>query len=46
MQLPQMDSYTATDLLTGKQETISLLPYKATETVLEGYSGKILKITW
>lgn len=46
MQLPQMDSYTATDLLTGKQEAISLLPYKATETVLEGYSGKILKITW
>jgi len=46
MQIPQMDRYLATDLLTGKEEEISLLPYKATETMVEGYSGKILKITW
>lgn len=28
----------------GKEENISLLPYKATEISVEGYSGKILKI--
>ena len=44
LQLPQIDTYPATDLLTGKTENISLLPYKATEVALEGYSGKILKI--
>ena len=36
--------YPAVDLLTGKTESISLLPYKATEISVEGYSGKILKI--
>ncbi|MBE6286812.1 MAG: alpha-amylase [Mediterranea massiliensis] len=42
--LPQSDRCQAIDLLTGKEETISLLPYQATETIVEGYSGKILKI--
>ena len=44
LQLPQIDTNPAVDLLTGKTENISLLPYKATEVALEGYSGKILKI--
>ena len=44
LQIPQMDVYPAVDLLTGKTESISLLPYKATEISIEGYSGKILKI--
>ena len=44
LQIPQMDVYPAVDLLTGKTESISLLPYKATEVSVEGYSGKILKI--
>lgn len=44
--IPQNESYTATDLLTGKEETISLLPYKATDLSLEAMSGKILKITF
>ena len=45
LQLPQIDSYAATDLLTGKTEKITLLPYKATEAKLAAHSGKILKIT-
>ncbi len=44
LQMPQIGSYLATDLLTGKKEDLSLLPYKATELSLERYSGKILKI--
>ena len=44
LQIPQMDQYQAVDLLTGKEEKISLLPYKATEVSVEGCSGKILKI--
>ena len=44
LQIPQMDIYPAVDLLTGKTESISLLPYKATEISVEGYSGKMLKI--
>ena len=44
LQIPQMEQYRAVDLLTGKEENISLLPYKATEISVEGYSGKILKI--
>lgn len=44
LQIPQMERYEAVDLLTGKKENISLLPYKATEVSVEGYSGKILKI--
>ncbi len=44
LQIPQMDKYQATDLLTGKTESIGLLPYKATETTVAAYSGKLLKI--
>lgn len=44
LQIPQMEQYRAVDLLTDKEENISLLPYKATEISVEGYSGKILKI--
>lgn len=44
LQIPQMDVYSAVDLLTSKTENISLLPYKATKIVIEGYSGKILKM--
>lgn len=34
----------ACDLLTGKAEKISFVPYKSTNTRIEGYNGKILKI--
>ena len=44
LQIPQMDQYKAVDLLSKKEEKISLLPYKATDVSVEGYSGKILKI--
>lgn len=44
LQMPQIDRYEATDLLTDKQELISLLPYQATETSIDAYSAKILKI--
>ncbi len=44
LQIPQMDVYKATDLLTGKVEEICLLPYKATEFSIGTYGGKILKI--
>lgn len=44
--IPQNENYTATDLLTGEQETISMLPYKATELSLKAMNGKVLKITY
>ena len=44
LQIPQMDTYKAVDLITGKEEIISLLPYKATEVSIGEYSGKILKV--
>ncbi|MDE5759972.1 MAG: alpha-glucosidase C-terminal domain-containing protein, partial [Bacteroides sp.] len=44
LHIPQIEQYLATDLLSGKKETISFLPYKATDVAIEGYSGKILKI--
>lgn len=43
LSIPQNAEYTATELLTGNTEKLSLLPYKATELSLEGMSGKILK---
>ncbi len=44
LQIPQLNSYPSKDLLTGKTEVITLLPYKATELSLAGNGGKILKI--
>lgn len=44
LQIPQIESVNATDLISGNEETISLLPYKATNTSVKGYNGKILKI--
>lgn len=44
LQIPQKEKYKAIDLLTGKKETISLLPYKPTEVSVSGYGGKILKV--
>lgn len=44
MQIPQGSSYQATDLITGKEEEISLLPYKATALSIPANGGKILKI--
>ena len=46
LQIPQMEKYQATDLLTGAKEEICLLPYKATEISVGAYNGKILKITF
>ena len=45
LQIPQNPAYTATDLLTGHEETLSLLPYQATDVCVEGYGAKILKFT-
>ena len=44
LQMPQIEFCKATDLLSGKEETLSLLPHKATNVSVEGYSGKMLKI--
>jgi glycosidase len=44
-QMQQIEAQTATDLLTGKKEAISLLPYQPATLSLEAYSAKILKIT-
>ena len=41
-----MESYQATDLMTGAKEQISLLPYKPMDVSVGGYNGKILKITF
>lgn len=45
LQIPQNESYSAIDLLTGKKENLPLLPYRPTETFVEGMNGKILKFT-
>ncbi len=45
LQISQNESYTAKDLFTEREETLSLLPYQPTETSVEGMSGKILKFT-
>ncbi|GAE82060.1 alpha-amylase family protein [Bacteroides reticulotermitis] len=45
LQIPQSDAYKATDLLSGLQETITLLPYKATDLSIGAHSGKILKVS-
>ena len=44
LQIQPMESCIATDLLTKKKEEISFLPYKATDTSIKEYSGKVLKI--
>jgi glycosidase len=44
LQIQPMDCCKATDLLTGKEEEISMLPHKATEVKLPSHGGKILKI--
>lgn len=46
LQIPQMESYQAIDLMTGAKEEICLLPYKPTDVSVGGYNGKILKITF
>lgn len=44
LRIPQLSHVEAVDLLTGKKEAITLLPYKGTEVSLSEYGGKILKI--
>lgn len=44
LQIPQLESYKAIDLITNEEEQITFLPYKATETNIKAHSGKILKI--
>ena len=46
LQIPQSDICQALELITGKEETLSLLPHKATDVKLEGYGAKILKISF
>ena len=43
LQMPQLERYEATELMTGKKETVCLLPYKATDVSVGAYSAKILK---
>ncbi len=45
LQMPQVDNYEATDLLTGEKEKVCLLPYKATEVGVHEHSARILKFT-
>ncbi len=45
LQIPQNESYVVKDLLSEKEETVSLLPYRPTETSIEAMNGKILKFT-
>ena len=45
LQMPQVDNYEATDLLTGEKEMVCLLPYKATEVSVHEHSARILKFT-
>ena len=45
LNIPPKDSYSAKDLLSNKTETISMLPYKATNVFIDKWSGKILKLT-
>jgi glycosidase len=44
LQIQPMESCKATELLSGEEEAISLLPQRATEVKLGSHSGKILKI--
>ncbi len=44
LHLPHIQQCQATELLSGKEEEITLLPYKPTEVSIEGYGGKVLKI--
>jgi hypothetical protein len=46
LRLPQLESCTATDLLTGKEESIALLPHKLVHTSIGAWNGKILKISY
>lgn len=45
LQLNALENVTATDLLSGKETMLSLLPEKETHIDIEGNSGKIYKIT-
>ncbi|KAA6308604.1 hypothetical protein EZS27_039761, partial [termite gut metagenome] len=42
--LPELETCTATDLLTGKEEQITLLPDKQVHTSAGAWNGKILKV--
>jgi glycosidase len=44
--LPQLESCTATDLLTGKEEQITLSPHKLVHTSIGAWNGKILKVSY
>lgn len=45
LELPEHESITAVDLLSGQEEVISLSPRQATCTTLPAYGGKVLKIS-
>ena len=44
LNIPIKESYKAKELLTGNTETLSLVPDRCTPLLVDGYSGKILKI--
>ncbi|MDR0973136.1 MAG: alpha-amylase family protein [Prevotellaceae bacterium] len=45
LQIPPIERIEARDLLSDATETISFLPYQATETHVDAYGGKLLKFT-
>ena len=47
LNLPKdLGKVTATDLLTGKEEKLSIVPDHLTNITVDAYNGKILKITF
>ena len=44
LNIPIKESYKAKELLTGNTETLTLVPDRCTPLLVDGYSGKILKI--
>ena len=46
LEIPQSESYRAINLMDNQAESISFVPYRATEITIGGYGVKILKLTW
>ena len=46
LEIPQSESYRAINLMDNQAESISFVPYRATEVTIGGYGVKILKLTW
>lgn len=44
LQMPSLEQCSATDLLTGGNFTLSLVPYRSLEVSIGGYNGRLLKV--